>query len=259
MDLGRSSVQVELMTRKPAVIVFAGNSGLGLSVVASLIESNQWNVIATYRQDKTSLVDTFTQHGLNSDGLIHQLELSNSDAVSTFFESMSEMHDVWGIVNCCGEATAKTLKKLTMEEIYSSFASNVIPAVNITKSALAVLSRKLVLGGRIIHLSSVLVRRPVLGVVPYVMSKAAIEGLVHSSAIELGKNKVTINALRLGYFDRGMATRDVPIELLTEVSKQTAVKALGNPANLFAAINYLLSKDASYQTGSVIDLDGGLV
>ena len=91
------------------------------------------------------------------------------------------------------------------------------------------------------------------------MSKAAIEGLVRSSAIELGKNKVTINALRLGYFDRGMATRDVPIELLTEVSKQTAVKALGNPANLFAAINYLLSTDAAYQTGSVIDLDGGLV
>lgn len=259
MDLGRSAVQVAIMTPNPSVIVFAGNSGLGLSVVSSLIESNQWNVIATYRQDKTLLVETFAQHGINSDNCIHQVELTDGDAVSAFCESMSEVHNIWGVVNCCGEATAKTLKKLTMEEIYSSFASNVIPAVNITKSAMSVLSGKLALGGRIIHLSSVLVRRPVLGVVPYVMSKAAIEGLVRSSAIELGKNKVTINALRLGYFDRGMATRDVPIELLTEVSKQTAVKALGNPANLFAAINYLLSTDAAYQTGSVIDLDGGLV
>ena len=247
------------MTQRPAVIVFAGNSGLGLSVVSSLIGSNQWTVIATYRKDKKSLIEAFAHHGLNSDHLIHQLELSDSDSVSSFCKSVSDIHDLWGVINCCGEATAKTLKNLEIEEILSSFAANVIPAVNITKSALATFSGKLVQGGRIIHLSSVLVRRPVLGVVPYVMSKAAIEGLVHSSAVELGKNKVTINALRLGYFDRGMATRDVPKELLTEVSKQTAVKDLGRPANLFAAISYLLSKDASYQTGSVIDLDGGLV
>ena len=90
-------------------------------------------------------------------------------------------------------------------------------------------------------------------------AQAAIEGLVHSSAVELGKNKITINALRFGYFDRGMATRDVPKELLSEVTKQTSVKDLGHPANLFAAISYLLSKDASCQTGSVIDLEGGLV
>jgi 3-oxoacyl-[acyl-carrier protein] reductase len=259
VDLGCCYVSVARVTQRPAVIVFAGNSGLGLSVVSSLIESNQWTVIATYRKDKTSLLEAFAHHGLNSNPLIHQLELSDSDSVSSFCKSMSEAHDIWGVVNCCGETTAKTLKKLAAEEIFLALAANVMPAVNITKSAMTIFSEKLVQGGRIIHLSSVLVRRPVLGVVPYVMSKAAIEGLVHSSAVELGKSKITINALRLGYFDRGMATRDVPKELLSEVTKQTAVKDLGHPANLFAAISYLLSKDASYQTGSVIDLDGGLV
>jgi len=55
VDLGCCYVSVARVTQRPAVIVFAGNSGLGLSVVSSLIESNQWTVIATYRKDKTSL------------------------------------------------------------------------------------------------------------------------------------------------------------------------------------------------------------
>ena len=56
-----------------------------------------------------------------------------------------------------------------------------------------------------------------------------------------------------------MAKRDVPIDLLTEISGQNAVRKLGTPENLSSAIDYLLSPRSSFQTGSIIDLDGGLI
>jgi NAD(P)-dependent dehydrogenase (short-subunit alcohol dehydrogenase family) len=94
--------------------------------------------------------------------------------------------------------------------------------------------------------------------VPYVIAKSGIEGLVRSSAEELGRFQITTNALRLGYFDRGMAKRDVPNEILETISKSSASRSLGMPHNLSAALNYLLDKNSGFQTGSIIDLDGGL-
>ena len=247
------------LTSKPIVLVLAGNSGLGLSVVSTLLESKKWTVVATYRRDGSSLFDVFRQYVDNPEQLIQKVDLTDSDSLYSVFQSVAKIGKIWGVVNCCGVATAKTLKNLSFNEVETSIMSNLLPAVYATKCALSVMSEQSGFGGRIVHLSSVLVRRPVLGVVPYVMSKAAIEGLVKSSAVELGRYKITINALRLGYFDRGMATRDVPDEILENVSKQTAVRDLGHPENLNGAINYLLSIEASFHTGSVVDLDGGLV
>ena len=56
-----------------------------------------------------------------------------------------------------------------------------------------------------------------------------------------------------------MAKRDVPPEMLDSISKDTATQTLGSAESLFAAISYLLSEESSFQTGSIIDLDGGLV
>jgi hypothetical protein len=55
-----------------------------------------------------------------------------------------------------------------------------------------------------------------------------------------------------------MAKRDVPNEILETISKSSASRSLGMPHNLSAALNYLLDKNSGFQTGSIIDLDGGL-
>lgn len=243
----------------PIVVVLSGNSELGLGIVGSLLQSKKWNVVSTYRTSSESLVRKYVENGLSSRENIMQLDLSSWVETSKAFSAIAAQGNVWGVINCAGEASAKTIKNLISDEITESLRTNVISAFNATKVSLEVMALNGNTGGRVIHLSSVVVRRPVLGVVPYAMSKSAIEGLVKSAASELGRKKITINALRLGYFDRGMAKRDVPIGLLDEVAAQTAVRQLGTPENLSAAINYLLSNESLFQTGSVIDLDGGLV
>ena len=243
----------------PIVVVLSGNSELGLGVVGSLLQSDKWNVVSTYRKRSDSLIQKYVENGLSSTENILQLDLSSWVETSKTFSAIAAQGNVWGVINCAGEASAKTIKNLTSDEIVESLRTNVVSAFNATKGSLEVMALNGDTGGRVIHLSSVVVRRPVLGVVPYAMSKSAIEGLVKSAASELGRKKITINALRLGYFDRGMAKRDVPMGLLDEVAAQTAVRQLGTPENLSAAINYLLSNESLFQTGSIIDLDGGLV
>jgi 3-oxoacyl-[acyl-carrier protein] reductase len=243
----------------PIVVVLSGNSELGLGIVGSLLQSKKWNVISTYRKSSESLVKKYAENSVNSSKSVFQLDLSSWAETSKTFSAIAAEGNIWGVINCVGEASAKTIKNLTSEDIVESLRTNVVSAFNATKGSLEVMALNGDNGGRIIHLSSVVVRRPVLGVVPYAMSKSAIEGLVKSAASELGRKKITINDLRLGYFDRGMAKRDVPMGLLDEVAAQTAVRQLGTPENLSAAINYLLSNESLFQTGSIIDLDGGLV
>lgn len=241
------------------IVVLSGNSGLGLGIVEDLLESDNWNVFSTYRTTSASLKALYEKKGFESLGRVLQADLCSWSEVLKTFESISVTGDIWGVINCSGEASAKTIKNLSTEDVAHSLHTNALSAFNVTKCAFSFMSRNTDPGGRIIHLSSVVVRRPVLGVVPYAMSKSAIEGLVKSAAGELGRKAVTINALRLGYFDKGMAKRDVPPELLTQISKQSAIGQLGSTENLVAALNYLLSVEASFHTGSVIEIDGGLI
>jgi NAD(P)-dependent dehydrogenase (short-subunit alcohol dehydrogenase family) len=247
------------MLEKKIVLVAAGNSELGLPITEFLISRKEFEIFATFRTDSeksTDLKNLFenkaTSHCLKTD-------LRDSNQVASLFSSVSYSGQIWGVLNFAGEASANRLVRTTQHEIENSILNNLMPAINLTTEFFKYAKEKTIPGGRLVHISSVTVRRPVPGTIPYVIAKSGIEGLVKASAEEAGRYKIAINALRLGYFDRGMATRAVPSEMLNEISKNTATLSLGTPENLFASLSYLLSEESAFHTGSIIDLDGGLV
>lgn len=247
------------MPRRKVVLIASGNSELGLPITELLKSQNDFEVFATFRtegQKSNKLIDLFddqaSTHCIKTD-------LRDSNQVANVFSKISSFGRVWGILNFAGEASAKRLVRTTQLEIEKSILNNVMPAVNLTSEFLKYAKENSEFGGRLVHISSVTVRRPVPGTIPYVIAKSGIEGLVRASAEEAGRYKITINALRLGYFDRGMASRDVPREMIDSISKSTATRSLGTPENLFAPITYLLSEESTFHTGSIIALDGGLV
>ena len=81
--------------------------------------------------------------------------------------------------------------------------------------------------------------------------------MVRAAAEEAGRSGSTVNVLRLGYFDAGMSA-EVPSSILDDVVARTASKRLGGSADLASAVHYLLSDDAAFLNGAVVDLDGGL-
>lgn len=247
------------MTERKLVLVAAGNSELGLPITEFLLADKKFEVFSTFRTDHKKSSDLkglfegkATSHCLKTD-------LRDSNQVASLFSRVSTYGHIWGVLNFAGEATANRLVRTTQLEIENSILNNLMPAINLTTEFFRYAKKETIPGGRLVHISSVTVRRPVPGTIPYVIAKSGIEGLVKASAEEAGRHKIAINALRLGYFDRGMATRAVPSELLNEISKKTATLSLGTPENLFASLSYLLSEESGFHTGSIIDLDGGLV
>ncbi|MBK9191239.1 MAG: 3-oxoacyl-ACP reductase FabG [Crocinitomicaceae bacterium] len=111
--------------------------------------------------------------------------------------------------------------------------------------------------GRIIFMSSVVAQTGFIGTAAYSASKAGLIGLTKTLAKENAAKNITINTIAPGYFSAGMI-RDVSEELQEELKKFIPVGKLGNPNEIAALIDYIISDNASYLTGQVIGLNGGL-
>lgn len=111
--------------------------------------------------------------------------------------------------------------------------------------------------GRIIFMSSIVAQTGFVGASAYGASKAALIGLTKSMSKELANKGVTVNAIALGYFNAGMIN-DVPDELQQELIQNIPANSLGDPQQLAALMNYLISDKASYLTGQTLNLNGGL-
>jgi acetoacetyl-CoA reductase/3-oxoacyl-[acyl-carrier protein] reductase len=109
--------------------------------------------------------------------------------------------------------------------------------------------------GRIINMSSVVDRLGVAGTSAYAASKAGLEGLAKVIAVENGSMGITINNLRLGYFDIGMGSKISP-SLKVNIDERIPTHRFGDPKTILNAIDFLI--DNPYINGSSLTIDGGL-
>lgn len=108
--------------------------------------------------------------------------------------------------------------------------------------------------GRIITLSSISGLAGNRGQVNYSASKAGIIGATKALSLELAKRGITVNCIAPGVIDTDM-TKDLPVD---ELKKIIPMKRVGTAKEVASLANYLISEDASYITGQVISVNGGL-
>ncbi len=113
--------------------------------------------------------------------------------------------------------------------------------------------------GRIINLTSVVGETGSAGQGPYVAAKAGVIGLTRTWAREYASRGVTCNAVSPGFIDTDMTAADLPEERRGEVMKQIPLGRVGKPEDVAAAVAYLAGPSASYVTGQVIRVNGGLL
>lgn len=110
--------------------------------------------------------------------------------------------------------------------------------------------------GRIINLSSIVSETGVMGTSAYAASKAGLNGMIKSIALENAQKGITINNINLGYFKVGMINT-VPKEIQEKIKSKIASNEFGDPENIFTTIQYI--RNTPYLNGSCVDLNGGLV
>ncbi|MBR1618236.1 3-oxoacyl-ACP reductase FabG [bacterium] len=180
-------------------------------------------------------------------------DISKREEVKQALEKDIEENGIyWGIVLCAGIAKDNPFPLLEDEEWDSVINTNLGGFYNILKPLIMPLIQKR--EGRIIALSSISGIIGNRGQVNYSASKAGIIGAVKALSRELAKRKITVNCVAPGIIETEM-TQDIPLDV---ISNLVPMKRKGTTKEVASLINYLLSEDASYITGEVISVSGGM-
>lgn len=175
-----------------------------------------------------------------------------ADAIDGVFKEHGRL-DI--LVNNAGITRDNLLLRMSDEEFDEVINVNLRSAFVATRAA----ARPMMKGkfGRIVSIASTSGLVGNSGQANYAASKAALVGFSRSVARELGGKGVTANVIAPGFIETDM-TKDLPEQVTSHIKGLLAVRDLGKPGDIAAAVAYASSDEAGYLTGQVITVDGGM-
>ena len=187
---------------------------------------------------------------------MYQCDVSDMTACG---EMIAELIKDYGridiLVNNAGITRDNLLMRMSEEEFDEVIRVNLKGCFNTMKHVSRYMLKQK--GGRIINISSVTGLIGNAGQANYCASKAGVIGLTKSAARELGSRGITVNAIAPGFIETEM-TAVLSEKLKETMTEQTLLKRTGSAKEVAAVAAFLASEDASYITGQVISVDGGM-
>ena len=234
-------------------VVTGANTGLGQGMAIALAQAGAKVVLVGRRNcDETQAkIDEF---GGQSAQVLADLSLTESvDQV------LSGALDAFGrvdiLVNNAGITKDGLMLRMTDEDFDRVIDVNLKGTFNCTKYVSKYMLKQK--SGKIINISSVVGLSGNAGQINYSASKAGIIGITKSAAKELSSRGITVNAVAPGYVDTDM-TKVLSDNIRNEILKNIPLQRMGNVEDISNCVAFLASEDASYITGQVISVDGGM-
>lgn len=244
------------MSLKGKIALITGSArGLGKEMALNLAKEG-CNIIIND-------LDSMKEEALKTVGEIKKLnvkaefisgDVSDFDSCRKMADKIKEKFEKIDIlINNAGITKDRTLKKMVPEEWYPVINVNLNSLYNVTHNVLELIPDS----GRIINISSVAGIAGNFGQTNYAATKAGVIGFTKSLAKEVGKRKITVNAVAPGFIKSAM-TDKIPLELLSNILQLIPLKEVGQPEDIANAVKFLASDDAKYISGIVLKVDGGI-
>ena len=237
-------------------VVTGGFRGLGRAMSVALAKSGAQVVAADVLPEDVGHETVKAVQEVGGKCELVRLDVTSSEAAE---ETLRDVHKRLGrldiLVNNAGIARDNLLLRVSDEDIQKTCAVNVTGAINCARSAIKIMMRART--GRIINLASVVAELGNPGQTVYSASKAALIGLTKTLAREYASRGITVNAVAPGFIDTDM-TKNLPADAKKFMLEQIPLGRMGQPEDVATAVLFLCTDEASYITGQVLRVNGGM-
>ena len=242
--------------RGQTIIITGGTRGIGRGIAESFLREGA-KVIATYLANKAAAAQ-FKQDNMqfaeNID--IQKLDVAKYEEVEKFFKYIDMNYGSFEVlVNNAGIRKDSILAMMKESDWHDVINVNLAGTFFMCKFAVTILMRKQY--GRIINVSSVMERYAFKGQANYAASKAGLIALTKSLSKEVATRGITVNCVSPGFVATELI-QDLPEKLRENYLARIPLKRFGSAEEVAACVLFLASKEASYVTGSTLEVSGGL-
>lgn len=249
-----SSIKAELDGQ--VALVTGASQGLGRAIALALAANSAKVACVARNAEKLNGVVEAVE-ALGGQAIAVQGDVSSRESVESVVDQIHEQFDRLDIlVNNAGITRDTLLPRMTDDEWDDVINTNLRGAFLMSRAAARIMMRARY--GRIINISSVSGLVGNAGQTNYSASKAGLIGMTKSLSRELAGRKVTVNAVAPGFIESEM-TAVLGDTIVDKVKERIPAKRLGRPEDVGAAVLFLASPAASYITGQVLTVDGGMI
>ena len=242
------------MSNRTALVTGASR-GIGKACAAALAGAGYRVVLAARSVGKLEEIASELQSG-GKEAFVVEMDLGSRESITAgFAKAAKEFGHIDILVNNAGitkDGLAVRMKQADWEIVLGTNLSGAFYAV---QQVLPGMMKER--WGRIVNISSVVGEMGNAGQANYVASKAGLIGLTKSLAQEVGSRNITVNAVAPGFIETDM-THGLSDELKQKMLSQTPLKRMGTPEDIAGAVKFLVSEEASFITGHVLDVNGGI-
>jgi len=235
-------------------IVTGASRGIGRAIAQQLSRQGAVVIAAARGENARPVVEEIESAGGRAEALA--LDVTEPGAAERAVAEVLERHSrIDVLVNNAGITRDQLLLRMKREDWDAVLATNLTAAFTLTQAVLKPMVRQR--GGRIICISSVVGMSGNAGQANYAASKAGLIGFTKSLALEVGSRGITANVVAPGLIETEM-TRALTDKARDEWASKIPLRRLGTPADVASAVCFLASDEASYITGHVLAINGGM-
>jgi 3-oxoacyl-[acyl-carrier protein] reductase len=237
-------------------LVTGGARGIGRAIALEMAEMGA-DIVFNYQHSREKAEEVC--RSINERGVRCRAFAVNVASESEVNQMLQETNESLGpvsiLINNAGITRDRTFLKMTRELWDEVMSVNLDGLFNVTHAALPYM---ITLGwGRIINISSFVGLTGNFGQTNYAVTKGGINSFTMALAREVARKGITVNSVAPGFITTDM-TKEIPASTLDQVKAMTPIGRLGNPEEVATAVAFLANPRASYITGQVLSVNGGI-
>lgn len=238
------------------VLVTGASRGIGKSIAESFAKEGAFVFVNFASNESKALEVVASCKELGGDAMEIKFNVADSSEVEEAFEKMRKLRPTLEIlVNNAGITSDGLALRLKDEDWKKTLDINLSGSFYCTRAAMKGMMKARF--GRVINVSSVVGEMGNAGQAAYVASKAGLIGLTKSLAKELASRNITVNAVTPGFIETEM-TEVLDEKIKNKMLEEIPLGRFASTSEVASAITFLASKDASYITGQILGINGGL-